>query len=87
MIAIVIVPIVVCLLAILAFYQFYHAYGMGQKYDPFTFFPEKTVTWIILAIDVAAYLLFVIFKEISRARSKLGFTICPGIFRLYTSEV
>lgn len=45
------------------------------------------MTWIILAIDVAAYLLFVIFKEISRARSKLGFTICPGIFKLYTSEV
>ena len=78
----VIIPLTVCLLATYAFAKYYSAYGDGQKYTTYaTFLPEKLTTSILLAVNTVAYLLFIMMKECTRVRSKLGCSINPCCFK------
>lgn len=82
------IPPFICLTAVFVFGEYYDAYCAGTKYSKQTNFKaEKVSTIVLLAVDVGCYLCFMIFKEITRVRSKVGCSVNPCCFNLYYVEI
>lgn len=82
------IPPFICLTAVYVFGEYYDAYCAGTKYSKQTNFKaEKISTMVLLAVDVGCYLCLMIFKEITRVRSKAGCSVNPCCFKLYYVEI
>lgn len=82
------VPTAVSVISVFGFAPYYGGYNAGQTYEHQTNFQlEKAITYIVLAINSGAYLFFVLFKEITRVRSKIGCAINMCCFDKYYAEI